>query len=69
MENEWLARWAADNIHEGYTDSAASMDQAAADCLSAAEAEGLSTASLVAAAHGDLAAYLREFKIDNSEGL
>jgi len=37
---EWLVRWASDNIHEGYTDSAASMEQAAGDCLSAAEAEG-----------------------------
>jgi hypothetical protein len=28
---EWLVRWASDNIHEGYTDSAASMEQAAGD--------------------------------------
>jgi hypothetical protein len=64
---DWLERWAADNIHEGYTDEAASMDKAVVDCLSAAEAEGLSTSSVIEAADGDLEAYLRDFKLDNSE--
>jgi len=65
---EWLVRWASDNIHEGYTDSAASMDQAASDCLSAAEVEGVTSSSLLEAAGGDLAAYLKNFKLENSEG-
>jgi hypothetical protein len=63
---EWLVRWASDNIHEGYTDSAASMEQAAADCLSAAEVEGVSSASVLEAADGDLPAYLKDFKLENS---
>jgi hypothetical protein len=63
---EWLVRWASDNIHEGYTDSASSMDQAAGDCLSAAEVEGVSSSSLLDAADGDLAAYLKNFKLENS---
>jgi hypothetical protein len=65
---EWLIRWAADNIHEGYTDSEASMEKAAADCLNAAEAEGVPPSQVIEAADGDLAAYLRDFKIDNAEG-
>jgi predicted HD phosphohydrolase len=65
---DWLALWASDNMHEGYTGSAASMDEAAADCLSAAEVEGLSSESVLAAANGDLVGYLRDFKTENSSG-
>jgi hypothetical protein len=54
--NAWLVRWASDNLHEGYTDTAASMEQAANDCLSAAEAEGVSSSSVLEAADGDLGA-------------
>jgi hypothetical protein len=60
--NEWLVRWASDNMHEGYIDTQASIEQAAADCRSAAEEAGISLSSLDAAADGDLAAYLRDFK-------
>jgi hypothetical protein len=59
---EWLVRWASDNLHEGYTDTQASMEKAATDCRSAAEEAGISLSSLDAAADGDLAAYLRDFK-------
>jgi hypothetical protein len=60
--NEWLVRWASDNMHEGYIDTQASMEQAATDCRSAAEEAGIPLSSLDAAADGDLAAYLRDFK-------
>jgi hypothetical protein len=60
--NEWLVRWASDNMHEGYIDTQASMEEAATDCRSAAEEAGISLSSLDAAAGGDLAAYLRDFK-------
>ena len=62
--NEWLVRWASDNMHEGYIDTQGWMEQAATDCRSAAEEAGISLSSLDAAADGDLAAYLRDFKDD-----
>ena len=65
---EWLIFWASDNLHEGYTDSPASLEQAATDCLSTAEEDGLSTDDVLAAANGDLAAWLRDFKEESSEG-
>jgi hypothetical protein len=65
--NDWLVRWASDNMHEGYIDAQASMEQAATDCRSAAEEAGISLSSLDTAANGDLAAYLRDFK-DAPEG-
>jgi hypothetical protein len=55
-------------MHEGYTDSAASIDEAATDCLSAAEEEGFSTDAVLTAAKGDLAGYRRDFKTASSEG-
>jgi hypothetical protein len=60
--NEWLVRWASDNMHEGYIDTQGSMEQAATDCRSAAEEAGISLSSLDAAADGDLAAYLQDLK-------
>ncbi len=66
--HDWLIRWASDNILEGHMASAATMDEAAADCLSAAEEEGLSTTALVATAGGDLVAWLREFKLEHLTG-
>jgi len=59
---EWLARWASDNMHERYTNNSASLEQATADCLNAAEVEGISASSVIAAADCDLAAYLQNFK-------
>jgi hypothetical protein len=38
------------------------MEKAATECRSAAEEAGISLSSLDAAADGDLAAYLRDFK-------
>ena len=64
---DWLVLWASDNIHEGYTDTAASMEEAATDCLSAAEEDGFSTDAVLAAANGDLAGYLRDFKTEKPE--
>jgi hypothetical protein len=63
--NEWLVRWASDNMHEGYIDTQASMEQASTDCRSAAEEAAISLSTLDAAADGDLAAYLRDFKDNN----
>jgi hypothetical protein len=44
--NEWLVRWASNNMHKGYIDTQASMEQAATDCRSAAEEAGISLSSL-----------------------
>ncbi len=44
--NDWLVRWASDNMYDAYVDSAASMEQAATDCRSAAEEAGISLSSL-----------------------
>ncbi len=62
--NDWLVRWASDNMYDAYVDSAASMEQAATDCRSAAEEAGISLSSLDAAADGDLVAYLRNYLRD-----
>jgi hypothetical protein len=58
----WLMLWASDNLPEGYTDSAESLQQAATDCLTAAEDEGVSTELVLAAANGDLVAWLHNLK-------
>ena len=39
--NEWLVRWASDNMYDAYIDNVASMEQAATDCRSAAEEAGI----------------------------
>ena len=62
--NEWLVRWASDNMYDAYIDNVASMEQAATDCRSAAEEAGISLSSLDAAADGDLVAYLRNYLRD-----
>ena len=62
--NEWLVRWASDNMHDAYVDNVASMEQAAMDCRSAAEEAAISPSSLDAAADGDLVAYLRNYLRD-----
>ena len=62
--NEWLVRWASDNMHDAYVDNVASMEQAAMDCRSAAEEAGISPSSLDVAADGDLVAYLRNYLRD-----
>jgi hypothetical protein len=61
VEN-WLMLWASDNLPEGYTDSAESLQRAATDCLTAAEDEGVATEAVLAAANGDLVAWLHNLK-------
>jgi hypothetical protein len=66
VEN-WLAQWASDNLYEGYTDSSASMEQAASNCLSAAEEDGILTEAVLTVANDDLVQWLRDFKAGRLE--
>jgi hypothetical protein len=66
---EWLILWASDNMHDGYTANASSIDEAVTACLSAAEEDRLSPSAVIEAAGGDLAGYLRNFKMENPPGV